>query len=285
MNVLVTGGSGFIGSHIAGALIQAGHKVRIFDIKNPYQDRAEFVKGDLRSRHDIAGAVKGQDIVYHIGAFSNIDFVKDNPIETIESNIMGTAYLLEECRNSGVRRFLFASSIYICGGQGHIYTTTKLASEMLCKNYHLLYGLDYTILRFATAYGPGSRGEDVVSIFVKKALNNDDIIIHGSGRQKRNFTYAEDIARGCAAALCSAAANKTFVLSSSEAVSIKDLAFLVKDVLSSDSTIKIDGSKQRPDDYTGNIEGLEDAVKQLSWSADTRLREGIMKYRNWSVNR
>ncbi|MFA5068954.1 MAG: NAD-dependent epimerase/dehydratase family protein, partial [Candidatus Omnitrophota bacterium] len=194
MNVLVTGGSGFIGSHIVDALLKTGHRVRVFDIKKPYSNKAEFIKGDLRSRQDIALVVKGQDAVYHIGAFSNIDLVKDNPLEAIESNIMGTAYLLEQCRLAGIRRFLFASSIYLCGSQGHIYTTTKLAGEMLCKNYYLLYGLDYTILRFATAYGPRSRGEDVVSIFVGKALNNDEMVIHGSGGQKRNFTYVQDIA-------------------------------------------------------------------------------------------
>ena len=285
MNILVTGGSGFIGSHVVDKLTDAGHEVRVFDLKEPYSEKAKFIKGDLKSKSDLEKAVNGIDVVYHIGAFSNIDLVKDNPLEAIESNIMGTAYLLEQCRINNVRRFFLASSIYVYGTEGHLYTTSKLTSEMLCKNYQKLYDIDYTILRYATAYGPRSRGEDVVSIFIKKALDGDDIVIHGSGNQKRNFTYVEDMAKGSVLALDDIGKNKTYILKSPKAVSIRELACIVKDTLGANIDIKVDKAKEREDDYAGKTDNLGSTIKDFKWYPDTSLPEGIIKYRDWYIKK
>ena len=285
MNILVTGGSGFIGSHVVDKLTDAGHEVRVFDLKEPYSEKAKFIKGDLKSKSDLEKAVNGIDVVYHIGAFSNIDLVKDNPLEAIESNIMGTAYLLEQCRINNIRRFFLASSIYVYGMEGHLYTTSKLTSEMLCKNYQKLYNIDYTIFRYATAYGPRSRGEDVVSIFIKKALSGDDIVIHGSGNQKRNFTYVEDMAKTSVLALDDIGKNKTYILKSPEAVSIRELACIIKDTLGVDINIKVDKTKEREDDYTGQANGHDSTIKDLKWYPDTSLPEGIIKYRDWYLKK
>ena len=168
MNILVTGGSGFIGSHVVDKLVEAGHEVRVLDIKKPYQANIEFLEGDITSREDVKKSLVDIDAVYHIAAFSNIDLVKDHPLATIEQNIMGTAYLLEECRLQKVKRFIFASSVYAYEERGHLYTTCKIASELLCKNYNTLYSLPYTILRYGTAYGPRSRRADVISLFVSR---------------------------------------------------------------------------------------------------------------------
>ena len=136
VNILVTGGSGFIGSHVVDKLIETGHKVRVLDIKQPsHRQGIEFLKGDITSREDLRRSLANIDIVYHIAAFSNINLVRDNPLATVEQNILGTAYLLEECRDKGIRRFIFASSVYVYEEKGHIYTTSKIASELLCKNF------------------------------------------------------------------------------------------------------------------------------------------------------
>lgn len=281
MKILVTGGSGFIGSHVVDRLVDAGHRVTVLDLKKPYRDDIRFVKGAITSKRDVAKSVKGAEAIYHLAAVSDINLVKDNPIETIESNILSTAYLLEEARKRKVERFILASSVYVYNERGHIYTTCKLASEMLCKNYHTLYSLPYTILRYGTAYGPRSRGVDVVSIFVEKALNNEKIVIHSSGNQKRNFIYVEDMALGSVAALKGIAKNKTYAIAGTESISIKELADMVKRHVNNRVEIKIDASKERKDDYRGEVEGLETTMVELKWHPKINLAEGIKQYRDW----
>jgi UDP-glucose 4-epimerase len=278
MIILVTGGSGFIGSHIVDKLIEDGKKVRVLDIKRPHRSDVEFVKGDISSFNAVKKAMRGVDIVYHIAAFSNINYVKDNPLKTIMLNIMGTANVLEAARQNKVKRVLLASSTYVYGARGHLYTTTKKASEMLCKDYFTLYGLSYTILRYSTVYGPRSRGVDVISLFVKRALEGNDLIIMGDGKQNRNFIYVEDLAEGSVAALKKIAKNKTYDIIGKRKVSIKEVAETVKKTVNNNVTIKFDLS--RFDDYKGEVGSLKSAKKELHWKPKTNLTEGISKYMN-----
>ena len=252
MNILVTGGSGFIGSHVVDKLIDAGHNVRVLDIKKPtHRGDVEYIKGDITSGKDIRKSLNGIEMVCHVAAFSDINLVKDNPLLTIKYNIMGTAYLLEECRKQKVKRFILVSTVFVYDQRGHLYTTSKVASELLCKNYRTLYSLPYTILRYGTAYGPRSRGDDVIARFVGKALKGESLIIHGTGEQKRNFTYVEDLAAGTVAALANVAENKVYTLVNKKSVSLKELAEIVKKVVNNKVDIEYDSSRQ--DDYQGTI--------------------------------
>lgn len=279
MNILVTGGSGFIGSHVVDKLIKAGHRIRILDLKEPHREDVEFLQGDVTSRDDISQALEDMEIVYHIAAFSNIDLVKANPLTTIEQNILGTAYLLEECRKQGIKRFIFASSVYVYEERGHLYTSSKMASELLCKNYRTLYSLPYTILRYGTAYGPRSRGVDVISLFIKKALNGESLVIHGSGEQKRHFIYVEDLALGSVAALNPIAENKAYTLAGRESVSIKHLAETVRRMFNNQIAIEYDSA--RKDDYQEELLDLDKTMKELGWEPKVDLEEGIRRYIEW----
>jgi len=279
MNILVTGGSGFIGSHVVDKLVEAGHQVRVFDLKRPYRDDVEFSPGDIACQEDVNKSLIGMDVIYHIAAFSNIDLVKDHPLTTIEQNILGTAYLLEQCREQKVKRFIFASSVFVYDGRGHLYTTCKVASELLCQNYHTLYSLPYTILRYGTAYGPRSREADVISLFVQKALKGENIVIHGSGKQERHFTYVEDLAWGSVAALKPIAENKTYAIASSQPVSIKRLAEIVKRLLNGE--IAIEYKSAREDDYRGTVPDNDLARKELGWEPKVGIEQGIKRYIEW----
>lgn len=287
MKILVTGGSGFIGSHIVDSLILQGHSVRILDIKDPYQENGiDFVKGDFLS-DNLEKYVKGMDVIYHIGAFSNIDMVKSNPLKTIEFNILGTAKLLEAARKNNIKRFIFASSIYVNDNKGHLYTTSKVASEMLCRDYFTLYGLPYTILRFGTVYGPRSRMADVVSRFVDSGLKDKIIKIYGDGNQKRNFIYVEDVAEASVCALSKNAINKIYLVADKKQTSISDLAEIVKRKLGGKIRILKIKSLARKDDYCGkmNKSSEQNIFSSLNIKQKYNLEKGVEEFINWYLKK
>lgn len=281
MNILVTGGSGFIGSHIVDKLSVLKHKVRILDLKPPYQKNIEFIKGDFLSRKDLKKAIKDIDVVYHIGGFSNIDYVNANPVETVRLNILGTAELLNAARKNNVKRFIFASSVYINDLRGHIYTTSKISSEMLCKNFFTLYGLQYTILRYGTVYGPRSRMVDVISRFVETAFYQNKIFIYGTGNQKRNFIFVEDLAEASTKILKKIGENKTYIIADSRTTSIKELADIIRRKFDNKPKIIRLPVRSRVDDYSGKISGVNQTIKELNWKPKYSLEKGIEKFINW----
>ncbi len=221
MKVLVTGGSGFIGSHVVDQLLLAGHEARNFDLlDSPYLNGHPFENaiGDLRDedarqrRADVAGC----DVVVHLAAMADVDQVAKDPTRTEQVNVRGTHVLLEAARRAGVSRFVYASTIWVYGDATgpeqidedtplplpkHFYTATKIAGEMYVRSYGELYGLEHTILRFGIPYGPRARPTAVVPAFVAKALAGQPLTIAGDGTQSRRFVYVEDLAAGVVAAL------------------------------------------------------------------------------------
>lgn len=281
MKALVTGGSGFIGSHVVDQLLETGHSVRVLDIKEPHRGDVEYVKGDILEKETVKNSIRDVDFVYHFAAASNIDLVKDNPLKTIEFNVMGTAYLLEEARHTNIQCFVLASSVFVHDTRGHLYTTSKLSSEMICKDYNKLFSVPYTILRIGTAYGPKSRNADVVSIFVQKALKNENLIIYGSGKQKRNFIYVEDIASACLAVMNQNAENKVYVIAGCDSITIEDLAHMVRNIVNPTIKIYFKPGEEREDDYLGEIADLGFAERSIGWKPKIDITLGIMKYKEW----
>lgn len=150
---------------------------------------------------------------------------------------------------------------------------------MLCNDYFTLYGLPYTILRYSTAYGPRSRGVDVISLFVKMALNSQDLLIKGDGKQERNFIYVEDLAEGNVAALKEIAKNKTYDLIGKRQITIKEIAETVKETVNNKVSVKFDLS--RFDDYKGEVGSLAKTKEELGWEPKVDLVKGIKKYVSW----
>lgn len=278
MAVLVTGGSGFIGSHVVDKLKESGFDVLVFDIIKPHRDDITFIKGDITSRDQLNNAMQDIEYVYHIAGASDINKVEKQPVNAVDLNILSTAKVLDAARVNDVARVLFASSYFVDSGKGHLYATTKKASEMICSDYNTLYGLPFTILRYGTAYGPRSRGEDVISLFVKRALSGEPLEIHGSGAQSRNFIYVEDLAKGNVAALSEVAKNRTYILEGSRAVTIRELAEIVTRIFDEDIDIRF-GSK-RPDDYSGD-KASDISYKELKWEPETDIEDGIRRYIKW----
>ena len=278
-NVLITGGSGFIGSYVVDALVENKYKVTILDLNQPKRKDVKFIQGSILDKSIIRSALKNINIIFHLAAVSDITKVKEIPLKTIKTNILGTTFLLEGARNANIDRFVFASSIYSYGAAGNLYTTSKTASELIIKNYKLIYGQKFTILRYATAYGPRNREVDAVSIFVRRALKNLDLIIHGNGQQKRNYVYAEDLGYGSLFALEKKATNKIITLVSKRDTKIIDLARMIIKITKSKSKIFFDKKKRRLDDFTSVFSYKSNHEKNLMiWRPKCSLEKGLKKY-------
>ena len=278
-NVLVTGGSGFIGSHVVDALVKRKYKVTVLDINHPKRKDVKFVKGSILNKLAIQSALKNINIIFHLAAASDITKVKTNPLKTIKTNILGTTYLLEGARNARIDKFIFASSIYSYGTAGNLYTTSKTSSEQIIKNYKLIYGQKFVILRYATAYGPRNRKVDAVSIFVERALKNLDLAIHGNGQQKRNYIYTTDLGLGSLFALKKQATNKVITLVPKKSTKIIDLAKMIIKMTNSKSKIIFNKKKKRLDDFTSVFSYKNNKEKKLViWRPNLTLEDGLKKY-------
>ncbi|MDX6451224.1 MAG: UDP-glucose 4-epimerase [Gaiellaceae bacterium] len=294
MNVLVTGGAGFIGSHVVDKLLAAGHEPRILDlIPSAHHPEVETVLGDLCDPAIVQRALDGVDAVLHLAAVADVDQVAKNPRLTDQVNTRGTHALLEGARAVGIQRFVYASTIWVYGDAAgpeavdedtplglpkHFYTATKIAGEMYTASYGELYDLEWTILRFGIPYGPRARPTAVVPAFTAKALAGQPLTIAGDGTQSRRFVYVEDLAEGVVAALVPEAANRVYNLVGRENTSVRAIARAVRDVVGDVPIVHIEG--RTGDLHGGNISG-ERAATELGWEPRTAFTDGVRRYVEW----
>jgi UDP-glucose 4-epimerase len=294
VKALVTGGSGFIGSHVVDKLRAAGHEPRILDlIPSPYHSDVETVLGDLRDPAIAQRALDGTDAVLHLAAVADVDLVAMDPTHTDQVNTQGTQVLLEGARAVGVKRFVYASTIWVYGDAAgpeavdedtplglpkHFYTATKIAGEMYTASYGELYDLEWTILRFGIPYGPRARPTAVVPALTAKALEGQPLTIAGDGTQSRRFVYVEDLAEGVVAALVPEAANRVYNLVGRENTSVRAIARAVRDIVGDVPIVHIEG--RAGDLHGGNISG-ERAATELGWEPRTAFVDGVRRYVEW----
>lgn len=288
MRVLVTGGSGFIGFNVAQQLKKAGYTVRVFDMALPVGlDGVEFYHGSLLDATALRFAMSGVDYVMHLAAMADVNDVAADPIYAEEINSRGTALVLDAARRTGIKRVVYASTVWVYSDvkeelvteetlippPTHLYTATKLAGEHYCRAFNGLYGLEYTILRYGIPFGPRARGATVISKFVTMALKNQPISIQGDGMQFRKFVHVEDLARGNVLALKPEAKNQIYNLEGSEKVSIRQLAELVKEHANPELEIKF--TPARAGDLKGADISNAKALQQLRWKPEIGFLEGL----------
>lgn len=274
---MVTGGSGFIGGYVLRHLAQNGHHVTNFDmLSKPFPGVCEVI-GSILDRNLVTRLVKEHDAIFHFAGFANINRVKDDPVACLELNIMSTAYFMDAVKLTD-KMFFLASSVYVHDDNGHFYTTSKQCAEKICHNYHQLFGVGSGILRLGTVYGEQSRHEDVISLFVKRALQKQPLVIHGDGNQARNFIHGEDVARACGQALLLGRRDgvQTLVLAGEHNVSINDVALKVQQLVPA-AVISREMSAQRVKDYSGAIEGLSETYRTLQWRPRVGIDEGVKR--------
>ena len=296
MIVLVTGGAGFIGSHVVDVLRARGHEPRVFDlVRSPYVNGdVEETVGDLLDGEALRLAVQGCDAVVHLAAVADVNAVVEDPARADLVNVRGTHTALEAARANGVRRFVYASTIWVYDGAGanghpldedallalprHFYTATKLAGEMYCRAYAQLYGLEPTILRFGIPYGPRSRAAAVVAAFVERARNAQPLVIAGDGSQTRQFVYVEDLAHGVVAALEESPDPDVYNLVGDESVSVRDIAKHVRKLVADVPIVHVEA---RTADVAIRPVSGQRAARAFGWRPTTPFDAGVRAYVEW----
>jgi UDP-glucose 4-epimerase len=233
MKILVTGGSGFLGSHVADALTDAGHDVVIFDQKPSSYCRSNqhMITGNLLDRPLLERLAREAEVIYHFAGIADIDECKDRPVETVQTNILGTVYLLEAAVKAGIRRFVFASSAYVYSDSGFFYRCSKQACEAYIETYHKLHGLEYTCLRYGSLYG--LRADERNSIFrlINQAIRDKKIVYHGTGQEIREFIHVIDAAKISVDILAPEFTNENIVLTGTERMAYTELLNMIKEML------------------------------------------------------
>jgi len=278
MKVIVFGGSGFLGSHVADSLDDSGHKVIIYDIvPSPYLRKSqEMIVGDILDESKVGNAVKGCDIVYNFAGIANLDDAGKRPLDTVKFNILGNTIILEACRKFKIKRLVFASSLYVYSKAGNFYRSSKQSCELLIENYKEVFELPYTILRYGSLYGPRADEGNFIHKIIKQALTNGKITRHGDGNELREYIHVIDAARGSVEILDNEYKNQEIILTGCQQIRVKDMLMLLREMLNN----KIEIEFVEPD-YSDHYEitpysFAPKIAKRLTHKTYVDLNQGIL---------
>jgi UDP-glucose 4-epimerase len=230
---IVYGASGFLGSHVADALSDAGYRVRLFDRRPSIYRRPdqEMVIGDIMNLEEVTKAAAGAHVVYNFAAIADIDEATNKPLATATVNVLGNMHALEAARLAGARRFVFASTIYVYSESGSFYRASKQAAERFIETYHERYGLDYSILRYGSLYGRRADARNGIYRMLHEAVDRHSITYHGSGEAIREYIHVEDAARMSVQVLAPEFANRHLILTGQERLRIKDVMTMISEIM------------------------------------------------------
>jgi UDP-glucuronate 4-epimerase len=309
----VTGAAGFIGSWLTERLLERGDRVVGFDNFDPFYDRAikernleaamtasgfELVEGDLRDPAAVSALFRGEgyDAVVHLAARAGVRPSLEDPAGYCETNLTGTAYLLEAMRAADCRRLVFASSSSVYGNNRKVpfseddrvdfpispYAATKKAGEELCHVYHAVHGFSILALRFFTAYGPRQRPEMAIHAFTRRLFAGDPIPVFGDGSMERDFTYVDDVVAGVVGAVDHATAERTFTilnLGESEPIRLGDLVSALE--AATGRQARIDRRPVPPGDVERTFADVSRARAMLGYAPSVDLEEGLRRFVAW----
>ena len=307
MRALVTGGAGFIGSHICERLLKEGDEVVCLDNFDPYyapsrkrgnikpllgSEKFNLVEGDIRDRELVQQAVKQDiDYVFHYAAQPGVRVSVENPLKSHEVNTTGLLNILQACLNSQVVKVINASSSSVYGKVQYLpldedhptmpvspYGASKLAAEHYCRVFSAVYGLKITSLRLFTVYGPRMRPDLAISIFTKRALKNQTIEIFGSGDKTRDFTYIDDVVKANLLAV-EKGDGEVYNIGSGARISIKELANRIIQATGGNSHIVYAPSRKGEAEHTWA--NVEKATEELSYDPQVDLNQGLQRYIEW----
>ena len=309
MRILVTGGAGFIGSHLVERLLADGHTVAIIDDFNDYYDpkikRANisgFAKDvalhnvDLRDGETVADVFRREkfDAVFHLAARAGVRPSIQQPQLYYDTNVAGTLHLLEGARTGGLERFIFVSSSSVYGAakkvpfseEEHLtqtlspYAATKIAGEFLCSTYSHLYKMRIVALRYFTVYGARQRPDLAIHQFTRKIHSGEAIDQFGDGTTRRDYTYIDDVLQGTLAALkYGGPMFDVFNLGESDTIQLKDLITAIEQALGKKAKIK--RLPEQPGDMPLTCADISKAKKLLGYDPKTKFQDGLPKFVDW----
>ncbi len=310
MRILITGGAGFIGYHVARRLLGLGHEIALVDNFNEFYDpalkrrnvedlRAEgtaaLFEADILDVAALSGAFERTqpEAVIHLAAWAGVRPSIQQPALYAQVNVTGTVNVLELARRAGVRRFLFGSSSSVYGGSTRIpfreddpvdrpispYAATKRAGELLCHTYARNFSMDITCLRFFTVYGPRQRPEMAIRKFARLILDGDEVPVFGDGRSRRDYTYVEDIVDGVVAALRPLPGYEIMNLGESRTVTLLELIALLEKALGRKAHLRF--LPEEPGDMAVTYADISRARQLLGYQPRTAIEEGVGKFVDW----
>lgn len=242
MKVLVIGGSGFIGSHVADQLSEAGYEVTIYDhVESSWLRPDQRMQlGDLLDVKALEVAMEGCNVVYNFAALSDLNEALGRPVETVKINILGNVHALELAHRLSVRRYIYASTVYVYSRHGGFYRCSKQAAESYVEEYQKLYGLDYTILRFGSLYGPRADESNGMFRIVRTALEIGKIKYQGNPEAMREYIHVYDAALASVAAMGENFRNQSVILTGQQAMPVIDLLKMLSEILGYSDEIEFD---------------------------------------------
>ena len=308
MKILITGGAGFIGSNLTKRLVQDGHDVVVVDsllrgnkLQPDTMQKIEFIQGDVRDKNTVLNASSGCDIIFHFAAVLGVDIVADNPVETMDVEVIGTRNIVEAAKQNNVKKIMYASTSGIYGHSAFentlkeeilvdprtSYAMAKRYNEIYLASHHQESGLNVISLRFFNVYGQNQDNRMVVPLFFEQAFSNKPITVYGSGKQTRDFTYIDDTIESCVR-LMAVDGCHIVNIANEEEWTIGDLALKIKEVTASKSEIiRIDAPKKRYDYEVERRVGCSEKLYAITnYKPTTSLHEGLNHiYSSISLNK
>jgi nucleoside-diphosphate-sugar epimerase len=301
MKALITGGAGFIGSHIASRLIADGHEVRVLDNFStgsrsnlaPHEGDFDLIEGDMQSYERAHNAVQGCEVVFHQAALPSVPRSIQDPLTSNAANVVGTLNILLASRDSGVRRVVFASSSSIYGADRTLpkqedraplpispYAVAKLASEGYCRSFSEVYGLETVALRYFNVFGPRqdplSQYAAVIPRFITALLEGEAPVVFGDGEQSRDFTYIDNVIdANLRAAEAEAVSGQTFNVACGERISLNRLLDEIRAIVGSE--LEASYLEARQGDVKHSLADISRAREQLGYEPLVDFNQGLLR--------
>lgn len=307
--ILVTGGAGFIGSHLTKRLLEKGQTVHILDNFDPFYPEEikhrnlesvtnhpnfTLTRGDIRDTDCLNNLPEDISVIVHLAAKTNVRLSAENPIEFQDVNVAGTQNLLEFARQRDIKQFVFASSSSVYGKNPNVpwreddqvlmpispYASTKVSGELLGHVYSHLYGIRFIALRFFTVYGPAQRPDLAIHKFFRLISDGKEIPVFGKGDTRRDYTYIDDIINGVEAAIdYTDSMYEVINLGNNRTVTLAELISAIETTMG--QTAKKRTEPEQPGDVKQTWAGVDKAQKLLGYTPKTTLDEGLKKFHNW----